>query len=81
MHYLYWLCGNLRGDRSPQVIISEVSRCEDLSADSVGVKEAAEKLGISGEIGGKRPSGAKAHIDFVGFMRGLKPPPPSGSVP
>jgi len=42
-------------------------------------QEAAEKLGISGEIGGNRPSGAKAGFDSVGFMRGLKPPPPSGS--
>jgi hypothetical protein len=42
-------------------------------------KEAAEKLGILGEIRGKRPSAAKAGIDSVGFMQGLKPPPPSGS--
>ena len=41
--------------------------------------EAAEKLGDSGEIGGKHPSGAKAHVDSVGHMRGLKPPPPSES--
>jgi hypothetical protein len=41
--------------------------------------QAAEKLEIWGEIGVKRPSGAKARIDSVGFMRGLKPPPPSGS--
>ena len=26
-----------------------------------------------------KKSGAKAHADFVGLMRGLKPPPPSGS--
>src|ERR1035437_3710574 len=45
----------------------------------VRAKQAAEKLGISGEIGGERPSGAKARVDFVGFMRGLKPPPPSES--
>jgi hypothetical protein len=45
---------------------------------SSGVKQAAEKLGVAGEIGGKSPSVAKASIDSVGFMRGLKPPPPSG---
>jgi len=28
---------------------------------------------------GKLPSGAKARADPVGFMRGLKPPPPSAS--
>ena len=44
-----------------------------------GAKEAAEKLGNSCEIGEKRPSGAKARVDPVGIMRGLKPPPPSGS--
>jgi hypothetical protein len=37
-----------------------------------------EKLGILGEIGGTLPSGAKARIDYVGSMRGLKPSPPSG---
>jgi len=44
-----------------------------------GVKQAAEKPGLSGEIGEKRTSGAKARIDSDGFMRGLKPPPLSGS--
>jgi hypothetical protein len=39
--------------------------------------QAAEKLEISGEISEKHPSVAKASIDSVGFMRGLKPPPPS----
>jgi tRNA modification GTPase len=43
------------------------------------VDEAAEDLGNAGENGGKRLSGAKAHVDFVGHMRGLKPPPPSES--
>ncbi len=42
-------------------------------------KQAAEKLGVSGEIGGKHSSGAKARADSVGFIRGLKPPPPSES--
>ena len=43
-----------------------------------GGERAAEKGLIRGEIGGKRTSGAEARIDSVGFMRGLKPPPPSG---
>jgi segregation and condensation protein A len=42
-----------------------------------GAKEVAEKPRISGEIGGKCPSVAKASDDSVGFLRGLKPPPPS----
>jgi hypothetical protein len=42
-----------------------------------GAKQAAEKLEISGEISEKHPSVAKASIGSVGFMRGLKPPPPS----
>jgi hypothetical protein len=40
--------------------------------------KAAEKLGPQGGISEKRPSVAKAIIHSVGFMRGLKPPPPSG---
>jgi hypothetical protein len=42
------------------------------------LKEAAEKGRIWVEIGGERFSGAKSHVDFAGFMRGLKLPPPSG---
>jgi tRNA dimethylallyltransferase len=42
-----------------------------------GAKEAAEKGTICNEISGARRSGAKALADSVGFMRGLKPPPPS----
>jgi NodT family efflux transporter outer membrane factor (OMF) lipoprotein len=44
-----------------------------------GALQAAEKLGLSGKIGEKRTSGAKARIDSADVMRGLKPPPPSGS--
>jgi hypothetical protein len=44
-----------------------------------GAKQAAEKLEISGEIGGKCPSAAKAGVDSASVMRGLKPPPPSES--
>ena len=43
----------------------------------MGAKEAAEKLEKSDETDEKRPSAAKADIQFTGFMRGLKPPPPS----
>jgi hypothetical protein len=42
-----------------------------------GAEEAAEKLEKSDETDEKRPSAAKADIQFTGFMRGLKPPPPS----
>jgi|GEM_PF-5471399 hypothetical protein len=35
------------------------------------------KRPVPGKIGGKNSSGAEAHVDSVGFMRGLKPPPPS----
>src|SRR5450759_4159027 len=45
----------------------------------VRAEQAAEQGSISGEIGGGRPSAAKADLDSVGFMRGLKPPPPSVS--
>ena len=45
---------------------------------TAGAEEVAEELEILGEIGETRPSAAKAGIDPVGFMRGLKPPPPSG---
>jgi alpha/beta superfamily hydrolase len=44
-----------------------------------GTSGTAEKLAISGVTGVKHPSGAKAQGDCVGFMRGLKPPPPSES--
>jgi len=37
------------------------------------------KVGNSGELGEEHPSGAEARADFAGLMRGLKPPPPSGS--
>jgi tRNA A37 threonylcarbamoyltransferase TsaD len=52
---------------------------ESKPEDTAGAEQAAEKLGISGEMGAKCPSGAKAQTDSAGFRRGLKPPPPSGS--
>jgi hypothetical protein len=42
-----------------------------------GGKQTAEKLGSWYAVGGRQDSGAEALPDFVGFMRGLKPPPPS----
>ncbi len=40
---------------------------------------AAHALAVKGKYR-RRPSAAKAGIDSVGFMRGLKPPPPSAST-
>jgi hypothetical protein len=40
-------------------------------------EQAAEKVATSGEMGQKHSSGAEAHADSVGLLRGLKPPPPS----
>ena len=42
-----------------------------------GVKEVAESAGSRTQLG-LSPSGAEALIDSVGFIRGLKPPLPSG---
>jgi hypothetical protein len=41
--------------------------------------QAAKELRVSGEIGGEHSSGAEARVGFIGFIRGLKPPPPSES--
>jgi 23S rRNA (uracil1939-C5)-methyltransferase len=46
---------------------------------NAGAKPAAENIGILGETGTKHSSGAKAHIDSAGVIRGLKPPSPSRS--
>jgi ligand-binding sensor domain-containing protein len=42
----------------------------------------AARIGVESgsNLGGKRSSGAKAHGDFDGVMRGLKPPPPSAGA-
>jgi hypothetical protein len=40
-----------------------------------GPKEAAEKGGMQSKKPEKHPSGAKARVDFAGFMYGLKPVP------
>src|SRR6266567_916186 len=44
-----------------------------------GPKVAAERFGISVEVGGKCPSTAQADANSAGVVRGLKPPPPSES--
>jgi len=41
------------------------------------VEQAAEKLRNSAQLTENAPPGLKAPVDFIGVMRGLKPPPPS----
>jgi hypothetical protein len=43
-----------------------------------GASRAAGKTRILSETPEKHPSGAKARIDFAGFMYGLKPVPFTG---
>ena len=40
-----------------------------------GVKQVAEKLGISGGICREHTSGAKAHVDLIDFVPGINPRP------
>ena len=47
-------------------------------ASPLGAKEVAAKLENWGRTGEKHPSAAKTDINPAGFMRRLKPPPPSG---
>jgi hypothetical protein len=54
-------------------------RRETPEQNASGAEQAAEKGGMLGEKSEKHPSGPKGHIDSVGIMRGLNPPPPSGS--
>jgi hypothetical protein len=42
-----------------------------------GAEQAAEKLRNSAQLAENTPPGLKAPVDFIGVMRGLKPPPPS----
>jgi hypothetical protein len=56
--------------------VGKVQNAEELSS---GAEEAAKKPGTSDENGVGLASEAKARDDSVGFMRGLKPPPPSKS--
>jgi hypothetical protein len=46
-----------------------------------GLKQAAEKLWIRGEIGGKHTSGAKAHDDYIPFTPGINPRPTLADYP
>jgi hypothetical protein len=55
----------------------DFSRAEDTERKCWAL-QAAEKGGTISESPEKPSSGAKARVDSVGFMRGLKPPPPSG---
>ena len=65
--------------RLPAQTWGQAADLQQLGTDAAAAGQAAEKLRILGEMGGERPSAAKADVDSVGFMRGLKPPPPSGS--
>jgi NADH-quinone oxidoreductase subunit M len=47
-----------------------------LSAIETGIHAPRMGVHVSG-ISEEQTSGAKARVDYVGFMRGLKPPPPS----
>ena len=42
-----------------------------------GLSRLRKNSGFRVKLTGKCPSGAKARVNFAGFMRGLKPPPPS----
>jgi hypothetical protein len=55
--------------------VVKVDTTENLAS---GAKTGCEKTPDFGEIGRKCSSVAKASVDSIGFMRGLKPPPPSG---
>ncbi len=54
-------------------------RREIVQEHDSGADAAAEKIGISGDVGEERSSRAKAQSDSDGPARGLKPPSPSGS--
>ena len=51
-----------------------------LDGESVRSQVSKSRLGAPVQFFEENPSGAKAPIDSVGFMRGLKPPPPSGAT-
>ena len=73
-----WLLAELSSAKPGPVSGHDFSRAVN-ATDSTGALEAAEKLGVSGETGGKLPSAAKAIPDSIGLARGLKPPSPSAS--
>jgi hypothetical protein len=45
--------------------------------DPAEASQVAEKLRNSVYLAENTPPGLKAPVDFIGVMRGLKPPPPS----
>jgi hypothetical protein len=56
----------------PQAVKLDV----DFAASFGRTKQAAEKVGNLGGMEENQSSVAKATLDFVGFIRGLKPPTP-----
>jgi hypothetical protein len=58
--------------------LSAVGMGQHITDDPRTNEENAYGPVVKVQIAEKLPSGAKAHVDSVGFMRGLKPPPPSG---
>jgi hypothetical protein len=69
-------------DTEPLQPALHVSGMSPLEVRAVPVAEkTAEKLDSSGGLGEVRSSGAKAPLDPVGVLRGLKPPPPSVEAP
>jgi hypothetical protein len=81
MSYIYVLMMISPFSTCRKIWLSEEALNKTILQSSIpsGFKQVAEKLVISGEIGAKRPSAAKAGVDFSGIMWGLKPPPPSVS--
>ncbi|MGD0802400.1 MAG: hypothetical protein ABR906_13900 [Terracidiphilus sp.] len=78
LHSLYTLgmsCQPLKKDRTSEKLASGAKAHSLFSASCGTTKLAAEKIGFSGESEDDFPSGAKARIDFAGFMYGLKPVP------
>jgi primosomal protein N' (replication factor Y) len=55
-------------------------RITDLGRDVLAKSVEGEAALNLGQFSEELSSGAKASADSIGFMRGLKPPPPSGSI-
>jgi hypothetical protein len=83
-----WRRGNSQFAQNRLVVRRQTGRCAeddsvcgsakgDLDANSGGVEEAAEELGIWCESGERRPSGAKARVDFAAFA--ARDPDPEGA--
>jgi 23S rRNA (cytosine1962-C5)-methyltransferase len=73
----------LRDELAPAAILERpdprVRELEGLAAPNPAPLFVAEAA--AGHVEGRIPSGAKARVDSAGDLRGLKPPPPSGSGP